>query len=89
MNSIKRQLLLVTTLLFGFASFASAQGHQHGGEQEQEIKPPKVYLDTNPRAVQFQLARLDNQRLLLVERKDDDKKYLPVHKEILKRDGMQ
>ena len=75
----------------GFANSLTAavprlQDHQHGAKQE--IKRPKVYLDKNPRIVKYQLGRLDNEKLLLVERKDDDEKYLLVHEEILLRDGM-
>ena len=62
------------------------QGHDHGNQDQP--KPPKVFLDKSRRIVDFQLKRLENQRLLLVERKDDDKKYLPVHEAILKRDGI-
>lgn len=86
------RVLTVSAVCFSLCSiqpgFAHDHDHRHGQTQEQEIKPPKLYLDANPRAVQFQLKRLDNQRLLLAERRDDDKKYLPVHEEILKRDGM-
>ncbi len=96
LNSKMKSTLFILLGAFAvyFTSANSTLGHPfdddhlHGSQQEQEIKPPRVFLDTNPRAVQFQLARLDNQRLLLVERKDDNKKFLPVHLEILKRDGI-
>ena len=84
-----KPLVVLLAFLMCSSCFALVkQGHDHGTKQEQAVKPPKLYLDSNPRAVQFQLKRLDNERLLLAERKDDDPKYLPVHKEILKRDGM-
>ena len=50
--------------------------------------PPKVFLDKSPRIVQYQLKRLSNQQLLLVDRKTDDKKYIPVYEAILSRPGM-
>ncbi|MCA9071968.1 MAG: azurin, partial [Planctomycetaceae bacterium] len=56
--------------------------------QKEAIQPPKVFLDKSPRIVWFQLNRLDNERLLLVERKTDDPKYVPVYTAILTRAGM-
>ncbi len=50
--------------------------------------PPTVFLDKSPRIVEYQLKRLDNQRLLQVERKTDDAKYIPVYTAILSRVGM-
>ncbi len=76
---------------FAILVFASstvfAQGHTHG-INDQKAKPPRIFLEKAPKIVKYQLKRLDNERLLLVERKGDDKKYLLVHEEILKRDGM-
>lgn len=63
-----------------------AQSHNHGGDDQ--VKAPKIFLDKSRRIIDFQLKRLNNQRLLLVERKDTDAKYLPVHEAILKRDGI-
>lgn len=75
-------LLSVTALTFGSA-FCFAQDHDHG-----EIERPKVYLDKSARIVEYQLKRLDNTRLLLVETKTDDPKYVPVFKAILLRSGL-
>ncbi|MCG8649973.1 MAG: c-type cytochrome, partial [Pirellulales bacterium] len=55
---------------------------------EQTIPRPKVFLDKSPRIVAYQLKRLDNQRLLIVQRNTDDVKYLPVYQAILARVGM-
>lgn len=67
----------------------SIQDHDHSHQPTQDqVPPPQVFLDKNARIVKFQLKRLDNTRLLLVERRDDDPKYLLVHQEILLRDGM-
>jgi hypothetical protein len=75
-----------------FLSFHSAFGqHQHGHEETASPKPverPRVFLDKSPRVVAYQLKRLDNERLLLVERKTDDAKYAPVFGAILTRAGM-
>ncbi len=49
---------------------------------------PKIFLDKPARVVAYQLKRLDNERLLMVSRKTDDKKYAPVWSAILTRDGM-
>ena len=57
-------------------------------EEEEKIQRPKILLDRSPRIVAYQLGRLNNERLLLVERSSSDKKYLPVHKAILTRGGM-
>ena len=67
--------------------------HDHAHSQGEsndtpKIEAPKVFLDKSARIVEYQLKRLDNQRLLLVERKTDDPKYAPVYTAILKRAGM-
>ena len=74
-------LLTVTAGLF--CSAATAQDHEHG-----EVERPKVYLDKSARIVAYQLKRLDNARLLLVETKTDDPKYIPVFQAILLRSGL-
>ncbi|MCA9182653.1 MAG: hypothetical protein KDA51_14415, partial [Planctomycetales bacterium] len=45
-------------------------------------------MDKSPRVVEYQLNRLSNEQLLLVETAQDDPKYLPVFKAILTREGM-
>jgi azurin len=49
---------------------------------------PRVNLDKSPRVVAYQLKRLSDPQLLLVERKTDDPKYKPVYEAILTRKGM-
>ncbi len=67
----------------------SAQDHGHGSDGDSKpIERPKIFLDKSPRIVEYQLKRLDNRRLLLVERKADDAKYIPVYTAILTRVGM-
>ncbi len=82
--------LLTFGLLLSCYINLSAQTHeqQQGTEPSQAVEPPKVFLDKSPRIVRFQLNRLDNERLLLVERKTDDPKYAPVYQAILTRAGM-
>ena len=66
----------------------AAQEHQHGTQLSNRVKPPRIFLNKSPKIVKYQLDRLDSTRLLLVERSDDDPKYLPVHVSILTRPGM-
>ncbi|WP_162006624.1 c-type cytochrome [Roseimaritima sediminicola] len=67
----------------------SQHGHGHGtSSPARDVKPPKVFLDKSPRIVAYQLKRLDNERLLMVERADSDAKYVPVYTAILTRAGM-
>lgn len=53
-----------------------------------DITPPKIFLDKSPRIVAYQLGRLDDERLLLVPRATDDKKYIPVYEAIAGRPAM-
>ncbi|MEO1529451.1 MAG: plastocyanin/azurin family copper-binding protein, partial [Planctomycetota bacterium] len=53
-----------------------------------DVTPPKIFLDKPARIVAYQLKRLDDDRLLLVPRADDDKKYIPVYEAILSRPAM-
>lgn len=62
--------------------------HDHGAESIEPVQRPKVFLDKSPRVVWYQLNRLENERLLLVERGVDDAMYAPVHTAILIRPGM-
>ena len=61
---------------------------QHEHHQQEEVRKPRVYLDKSPRIVEYQLRRLSNAQLLLVDRAPDDAKYRPVHREILLRAGI-
>ncbi|TWU59084.1 Auracyanin-A precursor [Rubripirellula tenax] len=63
-----------------------ADDHQHAPTSTPA--PPTVFLDKSPRIVEYQLKRLDNTRLLMVPRKTDDAKYIPVYSAILARVGM-
>ncbi len=65
-----------------------ADEHSHAHHQSAPVERPKVFLDKSPRVVEYQLRRLDNARLLLVERATTDLKYSPVYQAILLRPGM-
>ncbi len=84
----------VLTALLAIIGPSAAQDHDHShhattaDSSSTKVAPPKVFLDKSPRIVEYQLKRLDNQRLLLVERKTDDPKYIPVYQAILSRVGM-
>lgn len=56
------------------------------GMQQEEV--PRILLDQSPRAVEYQLARLSNDQLARVERKDTDVKYRLVYLAMLTRAGM-
>ncbi|MFO0925099.1 MAG: plastocyanin/azurin family copper-binding protein [Pirellulales bacterium] len=63
--------------------------HDHGDHgANKKVEPPKVFLDKSPKIVEYQLKRLTQEQLLLVERKEDHPKYVPVHQAILGRQGM-
>lgn len=62
-----------------------AQGHSQVGSS---TKAPKIFLDKSPKIIEYQLKRLSNAELLLVERKDDHAKFVPVHWAILIRGGL-
>lgn len=49
---------------------------------------PRILFETSPRAIEYQLSRLSNERLVLVTRNDTDVKYRPVHLAILTRRAM-
>ncbi|MAG94888.1 MAG: azurin, partial [Planctomycetaceae bacterium] len=55
---------------------------------QEPVKRPRVFLDKNPRIVAYQLKRLSNEQLLLVQRATDHTKYNPVFTAILARAGM-
>ena len=58
-------------------------------QEDENPDRPKIFLDKSPKIVQYQLRRLSNERLLMVSRKTDDKKYAPVWSAILTRAGME
>ena len=89
MNTKHKTEIISSIILALMISMSVAQEHHHHGElQVIKPEPPKIFLDKSPRVVAYQLKRLDNQRLLMVERKETDPKYTPVYQAILTRPGM-
>ncbi len=82
-----RNIPLALLLFLSSARLVPAQ-HGHDGQAASGVAAPKVFLDKSPKIVEYQLKRLSNEQLLLVERSADDLKYLPVYSAILMREGM-
>lgn len=57
-------------------------------DQPAAVEKPHVLLDKSPRVVAYQLKRLSNAELILVDRNTSDAKYKPVYEAILTRKGM-
>ena len=55
---------------------------------KRDLSPPRVFLEKSPRIVDYQLRRLDDARLLMVERNAGDAKFAPVYAAILARPGI-
>ena len=67
--------LLLRGVPAGLAFLLLAAGpHAHRAQD-----PPRILLDQPLVAVEYQLGRLTNDELILVERKTDDVKYRPVY----------
>ncbi|GIW96841.1 MAG: hypothetical protein KatS3mg111_0174 [Pirellulaceae bacterium] len=85
---------LATLVMLGFLHPSSAMAqhaHHHGGSEAESApkpKPPRVFLDKSPKVVEYQLRRLSNDQLLLIETSADDPKFDPVLMAILTREGM-
>lgn len=85
---MNERIPLLTIALMTILSPIRAEEHHHHADGDKPVQRPRIFLDKNLKIVQYQLKRLDNERLLLVERKSDDKKYAPVFTAILTRAGM-
>ncbi|MCA9121173.1 MAG: c-type cytochrome [Planctomycetaceae bacterium] len=71
------------------SSYAQDHTHDHSDHGNKVAEPPpRIFLDKSARVVWYQLNRLTNERLLMVERAMDDPKYAPVYTAILIRAGM-
>lgn len=62
--------------------------HPHSSGSTSQVPPPKIFLDKSPKIVEYQLKRLSNEQLLLVERNTTDPKYRPVYLALLTREGI-
>lgn len=78
---------LALLAVYALPLYAQEHKHHHHGD-DTPVDRPKIYLDKSPRIVEYQLKRLSNARLLLVETATDDPKYAPVFKAILLRSGL-
>lgn len=76
--------LLVALCGVLIAGCALAAPHEHAHDAP-KIEKPIVFLDKSPRIVAFQLARLPDAQLLLVDREPTHLKYIPVYEAILLR----
>lgn len=56
-----------------------------GASQE---PPPRILLDTSPRAVEYQLGRLGNADLVRLERNEQDLRFRPIYVALLTRKGL-
>jgi len=84
-HTMIRPSLCLAILAISLSSIANDHNH---GQQKEPVARPRVFLDKSRRVVEYQLKRLNNERLLLVERKTNDKKYVPVYEAILARPAM-
>lgn len=84
----KFQNFLIATLWFLSALPCVTAQHGHNAQSTKAATAPKVFLDKSPKIVDYQLKRLSNEQLLLVERSTDDLKFAPVYSAILTREGM-
>src|SRR5262245_8945502 len=69
------------------ASRACAQHEEHQ-KPASKVEKPVVFMDKSPRIIAYQLARLSNEQLLLVDRDTSDPKFVPVYQAILTRTGI-
>lgn len=53
-----------------------------------QAEPPRVLINLPERQVEYQLGRLTAEQLVLVERRDDDRKYRPIYAAMLTRRGV-
>ena len=79
LSTFNSQLPLLALALAGFA-FASATAA--------EVEKPIVFLDKSPVIVKYQLGRLSNEQLLLVDRETTHPKFIPLWETLLARPGM-
>ena len=75
-------------LHFVLAGVTRAQEHSDHAAANRKVETPKVFLDKSAKVVEYQLKRLSNAQLLLIEVATDHPKYLPVFTAIAARPGM-
>ena len=63
-------------------------GHDAHDHEPGQSPCPRVFLDKGDRVVRYQLDRLSDAQLLMVERSTDDPRYRPVFEAMLLRPGL-
>ncbi len=83
---MKLNVALVILLLAGFAAtpMLAAEIQPAVGQ----VEKPIVFLDKSPVIVKYQLGRLSNDQLLLVDRETSHAKFIPLWEAILGRPGV-
>jgi putative heme-binding domain-containing protein len=81
-------LTVIATLACCISSGQDAPQSATKPDATAEVVRPRIFLDKSPRVVAYQLNRLSNEQLMLVEQTTEDMKYAPVFTAILTRDGM-
>src|SRR5262245_22166446 len=85
---MKNLFVLVFAFLLGAVAPALRAQHEEHEKAASNVEKPVVFLDKSPRIVAYQLGRLSNEQLLLVDSDTSDSKYVPVYQAILTRPGM-
>ena len=85
---LKQTTSLSLVIAVSWTSLSVIAQHNHDGHGASKVEAPKIFLDKSPKVVEYQLKRLTNEQLLLVERQNDDPKYVPVHSAIAARPGL-
>jgi putative heme-binding domain-containing protein len=84
-----RLFLPLAMALLGAILPLAAQHHEgHTAPPAAKIEKPVIFLDKSPAIVRFQLGRLSNEQLLLVDREPSHPKFAPVYEAILLRPKM-
>jgi hypothetical protein len=87
----RRSIQLLVCALLGATSAPALPAVSHASHRlglGQDPSAPRILLNQPLRAVEYQLGRLTNEELVLVERREDDVKYRPVYVAFLTRNGL-
>ncbi len=91
LSTFSSQLPLLALALAGLA-FASATAAEVRGADDApaaaKVEKPVVFLDKSPVIVKYQLGRLSNEQLLLVDRETTHPKFIPLWETLLARPGI-
>jgi azurin len=83
----RRRLTILLSAAIGAAIASPFAAYTHGRDH-QDPAAPRILLDQPLRAVEYQLGRLTDEELVLVDRKDEDPRYRPVYVALLTRKGL-